>query len=172
MAGIYNITWANVGRNLLFWRWRRDKDGNKSKLMAYIESVMSSVQVLSSKLDTLDDETNDFLQYTGQHKVLEELLNNKYDEVQRRIYITENDIAGIDPVVMYLSGEAAAQPVVMYLSGEAAPVPVAMYLSTESLINNNFTINIPLAVIYTEATLRSQLDNYVLAGKNYNIVTF
>jgi hypothetical protein len=172
MAGIYNIDWSNVGRNLLFWRWRRDKNGNRAKLMANLDSIMASVQVTSNKLNTLDDETDDFLQYTGQHKVLEEFLNNKYDIVQRRIFITENDIAGLDPVVMGISGETVSQPVVMGLSGETVAVPVSMAVSLEALQDNNFTVNIPNAVTYDEPTLRAQLDNYVLAGKQYNIVTF
>jgi hypothetical protein len=172
MAGIYKIDWKNVGENLLFWRWRTTKSGNKSKLLAYIEAIMSSIQVLSDKLNILDDQTDDFLKYTGQHKVLEEFLNDKYDSVQRRIYITENEIAGLDPVVMGISGDTISQPVVMGITGDTVAVPVAMALSTEVLGDNNFSVNIPSAVVYNEATLRAQLDNYVLAGKNYNIVIF
>lgn len=172
MAGIYNINWRNVGKNLLFWRWRKNASEKKSILLALIEAIMSSIQILSDKLNTLDDVTDDFLKYTGQHKILEEYLNDKYDEVQRRIYITENNIANLDPVVMGLSGETVAQPVVMGLSGETVAVPVVMGLSGETLIQNNFTVNIPTSIIYNESTLRTQLNKYVMAGKNYNIVIF
>lgn len=172
MAGIYDIKWNNVGRNIMFWRWRRTKAGDKSKMMGLVDSVMSSFQVLGDKLNTLDDETNDFLKYTGQHKVLEEFLNDKYDEIQRRIYITENNIANLDPVAMGISSDTIDQPVVMGITGDVVAVPVSMALSTESLVDNNFTVYFPLAVIYDESTVRYQLNNYVLAGKSYNITTF
>lgn len=172
MAGIYNIIWHNVSKNLTFWRWRRTVDESDSKLYLYIKSIMSSVQVLSDKLNTLDDDTLDFLKYNGQHKVLEEYLNDKYDEVQRQIYITENNIAQLDPVSMGLSGETVSSEVEIGLSGETVTVPVSMALSGEVLQDNNFTINIPVTVIFDTNVLAAQLSNYVLAGKEYNIVTF
>lgn len=172
MAGIYNIDWQNVGRNLTFWRWRKTTDDQDAKLSANVRSVMASFQVLGDKLNTLDDETVDFLQYTGQHKVLEEFLNDKYDEVQRRIYITENDIEQLDPIKIGLSGETVPQDIEIGLSGESVLVPIKIGLSGEILLDNNFTIHIPISVIYDDPTIRSQLSNYVLAGKQYNIVTF
>lgn len=166
MANIYDINWKNVGKNLLFWRWRT------TRLVAFIDSIMSSVQVLSDKLFNLDAETRDFLQYTGQHKVLEEYLNDKYDSVQRRIYITENNIGSIDPIQMGLSGESVPEDVEIGLSGESVTVPLVIALSNEVLQANNFTINIPIAVLYVESTLTAQVNNYVLAGKQYNINVF
>lgn len=172
MAGIYNITWSNVGKNLMFWRWRRNVDEELSKLYGYIKSIMTSIQILSDNLNTLDDETIDFLKYNGQHKVLEEYLNDKYDAVQRQIYITENDVAQSDPLEMGLSGESVPSDVEIGLSGESITIPIELALSNEILEVDHFTINIPVTVLFDVNVLASQLANYVLAGKNYNIVTF
>lgn len=166
MAGIYNINWRNAAQNLMFWRWRTPI------FVAYLSSIMDSVQVLSDKLNTLDDDTIDFLQYTGQHKILEELLNDKYDSVQRRIYIVENNIGKLDPIAIGLSGETVPEDIEIGLSGEVVTIPVAIALSNEVLQDDHFTIHIPIAVLYTESTLRAQVDNYALAGKQYNIVIF
>ena len=172
MANIYDINWFNVGRNLTFWRWRNTGGGVDAKLSAYIRSVMASVQVLGQKLFDLNSETVDFLQYTGQHKVLEEFLNDKYDSVQRRIFIVENNIAQFDPIAIGISGEAVDILLVLGITGDTVTTPVAIALSTEVLQDSNFTINIPTSVIFNQNTLQAQLRSYVLAGKIYNIVTF
>lgn len=172
MGNIYDINWKNVGRNLLFWRWRRTNNGSESKLLAYINSIMYSIQVLSNKLLNLQQETVDFLQYTGQHKILEEYLNDKYDVTLRRIYIVENDIEQFDPVIMGLAGEIVPSPVVIGITSDTVTIPIVMALAGEVLVDNNFTVYIPIAIVYDENTLRAQLNNYVLAGKTYNILTY
>lgn len=172
MANIYNITWSNVGKNLMFWRWRRNKNNKESKLLAYIRSIMGSIQILSDKLFALQQETVEYLQYNGQHKVLEEYLNNIYDIVQRRIYITENDIAQLEPVAIGLSGEVVQNEVVIGLVGDTITTPISLALSNEILESNNFTVNIPIAIVYDANVITAQLRNYVLAGKNFNIITY
>lgn len=166
MANIFNIDWNNVGKNLTPYFWR---DGS---LSAYIRSVLAPIQTNSDNLLTLQQDTVDFLQYTGQHKVLEEYLNDLYDPLSRRIYITENDIAGLDPVLFYLSGETVSETLTFYLSGESNPAPLAFYLGNEAATGNNFTVNIPTSIVFDEDIMTAQLRNYVEASKNFNFVTF
>ena len=172
MVNIFDIDWSNVGKNLMFWRWRRNASGDDSMLLAYIRSVMASIQVLSNKLLSLRNETFDFLQYTGQDKVLEELLNDTFDSVQRRIYITENDIGQLDALQIGLSNETVPSDVAIGLSGETITVPIVLGLSNEALQGNNFTIHIPVVVVFNLAELTALVKNYSLAAKNFNVTTF
>jgi hypothetical protein len=166
MANIFNIDWNNVGKNLIPHFWR---DGS---FEAYIRSILAPIQTNSDNLLSLQQETVNFLKYTGQHKVLEEYLNDTYDPLSRRIYITENDIAGIDPIAIYISGETTDTPLTFYLSGESNPAPLSFYLSGEASTGDNFTVNIPTVIVFTETIITSQLRNYVEASKNFNFVTF
>jgi hypothetical protein len=172
MANIFNIDWDNVVENLTPWFWRETASGTEHKLLPYLRSMIAPVQDISDDLLTLNTETIDFLKYTGQHKALEEYLNDTYDVTLRRIFITENDIAGIDSVNIYQSGEAAATTYTIYQSGEVVVAPIAFYQSGEGITADNFTVNIPVTIITVSALLTAQLRNYVKASKNWNVVTF
>jgi hypothetical protein len=174
MANIYDINWQNVGENLLFHRWRKNSQDNDNNLLSYINAIMSSLQVLSDKLLSLRNETVDILQYTGQHKVLEEFLNDRYDSITRGIYIIENNTAQFAPVAIGLSTDTidSGSELVLGITSDTVTTQVAMALSGEVQEDNNFTVYIPISVLFNEITLRAQLDAYVLASKNYNIVVF
>jgi hypothetical protein len=171
MANIFNIDWNNVVLNLTPWFWRDTTSGAEAKLIPYERSMIKPVQDVSTDLYNFETETTEFLSYTGQHKVLEEYLNNNYDNTLRRIYITENDIASIDTTSMYQSGETNPDPISMYQSGETNPTPIAFYQAGEGISGDNFTVYIPFAVTFDSTVVTSQLRNYVEASKNFNIVT-
>lgn len=172
MANIFNIDWSNVTANLTPYFWRDTFDGNEAKLLPYLRSMIQPVQDISDNLLSLQTETVNFLQYTGQHKVLEEFLNDTYDTALRRIFITENDIASLDPIDIYLSGETTSTPLELYLSGETPIIPITIYVSNEVLVDNNFTVNIPASITFDTLTVTNQLKNYVEASKKFNIITF
>jgi len=166
MANIFDIDWNNVGTNLVPHFWRKDA------LLAYVHSIYAPIQELSDSLLAFQQETETFLKYTGQHKVLEEYLNDTYDVTLRRIFLTENDIAAIDAISIYLSGETTSAPLELYLSGETPTVPVNIYLSGEAIIGYNFTVHVPTAIVFDSSLMTSRLNNYVEASKIFNIVTF
>lgn len=166
MANIFNINWKNVATNLLPHFWRG------GTLEAYVQAIFAPIQTNGDSLLALQEETVDFLQYTGQHKVLEEYLNNVYDPISRRIFITENNIAGIDPITFYISGESVPDTLTFYLSGESNPAPLSFFLGNEAATGNNFTVNIPTTIVFDEVIVTAQLRNYVEASKNFNFVTF
>lgn len=169
-SNVYDIDWKNAGKNLLYNRWRRNNSGNKSILLVIIESVMASIQVLQDKLFSLQQETTVFLSYTGQHLALEALLNDNYDNVQRRIYIQENNTAPVEPIELALTSEASQNPIEFGLSGEVAIAPIDLGLSTENFTFANFSIIYPSTVFINESEARGKLANYVLAAKNYDFI--
>ena len=172
MANIFNIDWNNVVENLTPWFWRKTASGTENKLMPELRSMIAPVQDISDDMNTLQTNTLEFLNYTGQHKAMEEYLNDLYDPSLRRIYITENDIAGIDAVNLYQSGEVNPEPYTFYQSGEVNPGPIAFYQSGEAVVDDNFTVNIPSSIVYDADRINSQIRNYIEASKNWDIVTF
>jgi hypothetical protein len=172
MANIFNIDWGNVGENLIPWFWRRTKSGGEANIVAYVRSMLAPIQSMGDELNQFRDDTLDFLNYDGQHKVLEEYLNDLYDITFRRIFITENNIAAIDEVNMYQTEEANPSPLSFYQTGEVVVAPIAFYQAGEGVTAANFTVNIPTSIVYDEVVITAQLRNYVEASKNFNFVTF
>lgn len=172
MANIFNIDWGNVGENLIPWFWRETKDGQGAKLVSYVKASLAPIQTLGDQLSTKRDDTLEFLNYNGQHKVLEEYLNNIYDPTTRRIFITENDIAALDEVNMYQTGDVSVEPLVFYQTAEVNPAPIAFYQTSEGVSAFNFTVNIPTSITFNTVVLTAQLKNYTEASKYFNFVTF
>lgn len=172
MANIFNIQWSNVVENLTPWFWRKTVDSDEAKLLPYLRSMITPVQDISTDLLTLQQNTIEFLNYNGQHKVLEEYLNNTYDVVLRRIYLTENNIGSLDELQIGLTDDTIISKIQIALSGESVTIPVAIGLSNESLQGFNFTVNIPSGIVYDPIVITAQLRNYVEASKNFNFVIF
>lgn len=154
-----------------FWKTTPETELPKTVWVEYLKSIASGFDDLQVELYTTCNDLNDYLLPTGQHLSLEWRLNDLYDPVLRRIYITENDIPAVWQT-WYLQGEDDPINKVWYLQGEFNPVPEIWYLQSETVNKNHFTINIPTSITFIEAVLRGQVDPYVVNGYNYNIVTF
>lgn len=163
--GIYSIDFSIVSERLTPWFWRGDV------WLSYLKAALAPLQSRNTEFYSFVTQTWAKLSYTGQHLALEEFLNDTYDPINRLIAITENDVS-FDYVDLYKDGEIDPSPISLYQDGETDPLPLALYKDGEGLGGDNFTINIPVAVTYDEDTLRSQVNFYIITGKNYNIVTF
>jgi len=172
MANIFNITWSNVVENLIPWFWRETTNGNEAKILPYLRSIINPVQTISDNLLSLEETTIDFLNYNGQHKILEEYLNDLYDITLRRIYITENNIGSIDKLAIGLTSDTITSPITIGLSSEIVSIPLVIGLSGEILAGFNFTINIPVSITYNTIVLTAQIKNYSEASKTFNFTIF
>ena len=171
MANIFDIDWNNVVENLTPYFWRTTNDGNEAKMLANWRAMIKPVQDVSDDLLTLQTETVDFLQYTGQHKVLEEYLNNLYDNTLRRIFITENNLSVVDPN-LYQTVETDPVPLALYQTGEVVISSLTLFQTGEASSGANFTVNIPSTITYDTNVITAQLRNYVEAAKTFDFVTF
>lgn len=171
---IFNIYWNNVGENLIPSFWRKTKAGLEAKIVPYVRSVLAPIQELSDTLYGLFQLTDTFLNYNGQHIALENYLNDTYDLVDRRIYITENNVTNqLLSIDLYLQGETDFSPISIYQQGETIPAPFSLYLQPETVMAlNNFTINIPISIGFDSDVVTRQVKNYSEASKIFNIVTF
>jgi len=169
----YNIDVEDIYLKLVpyFWKVVPETGAERTKWIAYLEVLAESLENTQSSLFDLCVALKDFLDVTGQHLSLENYLNNVYDNLLRRIYITENDAGA--PESWFLEGETDPNNKVWYLQGESDPTQKNWFLQSEIIGQTfNFTIHIPVLVVFDETLLRGLLDNYVIAGKTYTILTF
>ena len=154
-----------------FWVITPETGVKKDIWEAYLKVIGGSFEDFQSLMLAECQKLKAFLMPTGQHLSLEEHLNDLYDHILRRIFITENDIPATENVWM-LYGEYNPQSEVWYLQSEVDPAPKAWYLESETGNKNHFTINIPVLISFVEEVLRGYVDPYVVNGYNYNIITF
>ncbi len=127
------------------------------------------------------DDVNRRATFNGQVMVLERMLNlNYYSEdvwaspvdvtAGGHIYIEQ--VAGVveNTAIWYLSEGQETEQVWAYLSEGISAQPV-WYLSEQSSAIA-FNVMVPMALIYNEPEMRARIDKYVIAGFNYNIVTY
>lgn len=162
---LYSIDTDKMAANLMPWFKRKI-----AWFLAYVKSVLNPIGTVNAMLVTFTDSITEFLRYTGQHKALVELLNNNFDSSLRRITIQENNIAQIQSLTFYKTGEVDAVPKTFYQTGEANPNPITIYKTGESQ-QTNFTVIFPAGLTYVESQVRSLLDSYVECSRTYNIIT-
>ncbi len=106
---------------------------------------------------------------TPQVCYLEKMLNDRFDKQSRRIYITD----AIRKQGTFLYTKAENKPVILYTKAENKPV--ILYTSGElpgSSDENDFIVNIPISLSFSESELRGLLDLYKLANKKYSFNLF
>lgn len=169
----YNIDENELLQQLVppFWITTPETGAKKTVWEAYLKVMSSAFKNVFALIYAKATEVNEFLIPTGQHLSLEYYLNDLYDNIQRRIYITENDIPQVDQI-WYKYTETDAENKVWYEQGESDPAPKTFYTTVENKNRNHFTIYIPSSITYVENVLRGQINPYVVNGYNFNIVTF
>ena len=127
------------------------------------------IKSLNNDLFTFRDEIDSKVKVTGQIIYLEKYLNDLYDPVLRRIFIT-----------------SVARPPEVYIRNNAEEFPQEVYLrnvsegGAETYVSNSvenaglfdFIVNIPTTVTFDTNVVRDQVNLYRAAGKEFDIQTF
>lgn len=107
------------------------------------------------------------LMITPQKCWLERLLNDRYDNTLRRIYIED----GIDKPPFYIFQRAESKPKFIRQRSEAAPQWI--YTSGESgNLVDDFIVFVPMALVFEEPEMVSLVKVYKLAGVKFKIQRF
>ena len=132
---------------------------------AFVEVMKNVLQPLYTNFYDYFNQKKYELTFNGQVILLEHLLNDYYDNVQRRIHIDDslensniyifNKIEGNEKRYLFNSLENGSKT----------------YLFNKSEIESlkDFTIFIPSSVAFGEVQLKKLVDKYKLPGKSYNI---
>jgi hypothetical protein len=164
------IDFSLIAESLTPHFWRLDK------FTSYVRAGITSFQTAADTNSDFTDKISDLLKYTGQHTALEEMLNDKYDDTLRLIYIDENDNILFLGVDIPLNGETITDQLDLAVNADTPLVPtVDIGVNADTgvaVVGYNFTVFVPVAVTYVEAEMRKNLDNYVEATKRYDIQTY
>ncbi len=163
------LGWITEGG--LFWVTATGESwgtGDASRHLAWLRSLMAPLQSLNSTFVDYVADVRYRLRLTGQVIYLEHYLNDLYDNVERRIYITDGD--AILPVFIYNKADGQ-EPIDIYNKSE---MQAPLYLTNKSEFDGNvdFIINIPYDTATTPILLdkiKASTNIYKPAARRYRI---
>lgn len=104
------------------------------------------------------------LSITPQVCYLEKMLNDRYDSVLRRIFITD----GILRTQKYIYTKDEQRDLYIYTSNEVSKNFI--YTSAEDgYYDGSFIVNVSAGISFNEPEMRSLIDTYKLAGRSFKI---
>lgn len=156
--------WFNVDFDLLVLDNLPDIK-RKMLLFNYVRELVKPIKKLHYNWQQFRNENIYKLNHTGQICYLRSSLNDKFDPVQRRIYIGEGSFYE----TTYLYTESEAQDVDAHTQQE----PQTLWLRTDAETADtglDFIVWVPEQIITTQIHgLRAHVDTYRAGGKRYNI---
>lgn len=105
------------------------------------------------------------LQITPEVYVLERVLNDRYDPVQRRIYLEE----GVRYPLNYLFLRAEQKPLGLYTRAQSQPLHLGLR-SESGLRSVSFRVRIPRDRLAAITEISAFVGKYRLATKTYSII--
>lgn len=136
-------------------------------VVAYLNLLVSPIVYVYTLLLSLREQLIYRLTITPQVVYLEKLLNDRWDNAERRIYI----IDGPQYDLLYLYTKAELQPVHFYRASEDQKVFI-FTKGEASQITFDFVIYVPNDVTFDTAEMTALVKDYRLAGKLFTIQTF
>lgn len=135
------------------------------EVIAFVNILAGPFVSLYNRLIAFKDSVVYKLTITPQVCFLEKMLNDRYDNVERRIYI--EDGISTDPLFLYTRAEE--QPIWLYTKAENQPI----YLRTKGelgIFNFDFVVYVPSAIgAFNEPEMTALVEAYKLAGKKFKI---
>lgn len=104
--------------------------------------------------------------FTGQTNSLRHYLNDIYDLSLRRIEIHDTDLG--DEIYLFNASEGNEETYIFNTSESGDVVYFSNNTEQQSAIH--FEIHVPSDILFNEIVFRKHVDQYVLAGLNYEIV--
>lgn len=146
-------------------RWLTPQALRKPRVLAFLRAFLSGVQHIHALFINFKIATEYTLTITPQVCFLEKMLNDRFDFLQRRIYI----IDGVSYQPLWLALKEEEKPQWLALRSEQSPLWLPLR-SEVSFFSSDFTIVIPKDVVYDESELTARVNRYKLAGKQWNVV--
>lgn len=165
---VYNVNWNLVGIHLL------PMDLRQKKFAAVLRSLFKPNQNLHTRFLNYRRTVNYKIDHTPQVFSMEQVLNDAFDQQERRIYIAD----GLYLENVYFYNPEENFPVHFYNSDEA-PEPPRFYDPSElAQLDVDFVVVLPFSSTSSNITegspnylrLKSLIDTYRLPDKTYQIV--
>lgn len=136
--------------------------------LSFLYALQQPIKALNDLFVSFRLNTNYKLQFTAQIIYLEHYLNDKFDPSGRGIFITnieENDFT-------FIYNKIEQKPETYYYNKSEAEPPKYLYNYAEILLGDNYIVNVPVAVSFDILVMKSLIDFYNNAGKQYSIITY
>lgn len=138
-------------------------------LMAYLQVIAGPFIWLHNSFVLYRDRMIYRITITPQRCYLEKMLNDRYDNTLRRIYIGD----GITYEPLYIYREIELQPQFIYRESEAGKPASYLFNETEvGQVSFDFVVWVPAALTYNASEMITLINDYKLASKLYTIETF
>lgn len=152
-------------------RWLLPVRLRQPKLFAFIIAITEPIRNYNYKrVRTWELQCWYDLKYqTGQVAYLEYVLNDKFDHIQKRIWIGK----GTQPQQVYIYVHTESHPLYIYTHAEQQPVYI--YTHSENSVTQtyfDFTVNVPKGLTFADSTIKAAIDRYKRDGKSYDYVLF
>ena len=144
----------------------------KPKMIAWLKSLLFPLNEKHQEFLSYVDDKRYELDFTGQVISLERLLNDKYDNVDRRIFISQEKA---DEVFFFDDDDLNPANEIFLFDDNNVNVGsenAFFFFSDSSGLLTDFIVNIPNTVVFSESELRVLVNKYKLAGKNFSINLF
>ena len=158
---IYTLDIERLAHWLVPERWRQPVT------LAWVKSMAVNLTNLFNRFLLYRERKKYDLLITPQVCFLEKALNDKYDFIQRRIYIEDGDDQ--DPVHLFKRDEL--KPVYLYKRSEDQPVYLRSRTETAEF-GVDFIVHVPSDIIFDQAEMRTYLTGYKLTTKTFSIAIF
>lgn len=164
MEKVYGYDLRKLIRRLTPPRWRNAFNLN------WYETLLSGVNYSQERFNAFKDQALIELSYNGQTVYLEKMLNDRFDPMLRRITIEHDETTG---VYWYLEGEGQAEKY-LYTESETGTTETYLFNEGENFSGLpdgiDFRVKAPLELLPLEIRIRSEINKYKLAGKQYDII--
>lgn len=155
----FDVNWDILVINLLPTFLR------KPALVGYVQALISPIETLYYKWYNWRIDNIYKLDHTGQVCSLRGSLNDKFDPIERRIYIGDGQFYD----TIYIYTEAEGQKINIYTEGEEPTI----WLRTESETADtglDFIVFVPTAIVALRIyALRAHIELYKAGGFRYSI---
>lgn len=158
--GIFDIDYSKLSKQLLPVMLR------KTMLVKYLAVMVSPIVRLYEFFTTHRASQLYELDHNGQVCRLEAVLNDRFDNTLRRIYI--EDARAIFATPLYRRVEN--KPV--YLRRRSENKPVYLRRRAELTHGGAFVVKVPTALTFDTEEMKALINKYKMAGKTYAIKTF
>lgn len=138
----------------------------KANMLSWLICLFAPFERLKGEFITFINQTKYNLKITGQVIVLQNYLNDKFDFLQRRIVLTENEVQNL---YLWNTNEGQTNPNVFFLS-ENNINPIITFIDEQNSTQfYDFTIEAPQELENLETKIKAIVNAFKLAGKIYNI---
>lgn len=144
----------------------RETEPDDLWIQYYLQAGMKPLNDVKTSFYSYFNAVEYELLFNGQVMNLEHLLNNEFDEVERRIHIED----GIQNPIKYLYNQAETnEPIYLNNASEDAPGQY-IYNHSETAAEFDFIVYVPVGFVYDEILMRYYVNKYRAAGKRFTIL--